>query len=137
LRRCYVEALANEPQTRGRIRVRAWVNTRGGIERANVAADDTAFPALACCVVAVVRRLQLGATHASRAVGIEYPFSFRIMQMPVGQTTEFVYSAAGPDGFEVVLDAATVQRSIVEPAASTPSRHLTEDKYASPGTPLD
>jgi hypothetical protein len=137
LRHCYTEALANQPTTQGRIVLRVLVEGDGHVRRVVVPADNTGFPELACCVASIVQSLQLKAADAPGRYGFDYPFIFRTMRLSPGQTVDFVYTSSRKDAFEVVLDATLYQRAIIETPAPSGTNHVTEDTYASPGTPLE
>lgn len=138
LQYCYSEALANQPTTRGRFVLRMLVDGDGRMREVIIPADNTGFPELACCVATVVKGLRLPATHAPGRFGFDYPFYFHTIYVVSAEPTlDYAYAAARKDGCEVILDGSQFQWAVIESAPSTDASHLTEDKYASPGDPLE
>lgn len=110
LTRCYVEALANQERLHGRIVVRASVAPSGAIAQLMVAENTTDFEAFGCCVAALVREISWPPSAATSALGLDYPFVFRLVRMPIGHRSDlgsdFVYLAVEPSGYELALDGA-------------------------------
>lgn len=113
IRRCYMEALQYRSLA-GTTVLRTQVSPQGIPEAVSVRSDTTEFPGLACCVAGVIRGLHFEPTGAPQSIALDYPFIFRTVRTPKNSDTEFVYSSARKDAYEVVLDASRVQRSIVE-----------------------
>jgi hypothetical protein len=137
LRRCYTEALANQPTTRGRFVLRVLLGADGRVRNVVVPADTTGFPELACCVATIVQGLQLTASGVSGDYGFDYPFIFRTIFVASSQPTlDYVYTTARKDGCEVVLDGSLYLETTFQPEPADDASHLTQDHYAAPGDPL-
>lgn len=110
LTRCYVEALANRERLHGRIVLRFSVAPGGAVQQLRVAENTTDFDAFGCCVAAVVREIAWPPRAATAPVGLEYPFVFHLVRMPIGHRSDlgsdFVYLAVQPNGYELALDGA-------------------------------
>lgn len=107
LRRCYEEGLANVARMQGRVRLRLTVNRQGKLENVGVAENTMGYEAFACCIASVVSGFTLPPSAAG-AVGLEYPFAFELVRMPVGvrdaMGPDFVDVSAKPEGFSLRLD---------------------------------
>jgi len=110
LRRCYEEALANVPRTQGRVVLRLSVTPQGKLEGLGVVENATGIDAMACCVASVVQPIDWPPSAAGSSVTMEYPFTFRLVRMPVGYRydvgPEFAHTKVRPEGYEVDLDGA-------------------------------
>jgi hypothetical protein len=113
-RRCYIAALANVHGTHGRVTLHVVVGADGQVRDATVAEDTTGFPELACCVTDVLRGIRFERQRQHSAIGLAYPFVFRTLHTYADTSVDFSnYSAARPDGVEIVLDAGTYDAPIL------------------------
>lgn len=107
LRRCYTEALANVKSLHGRVVLRLTLAPSGRIDQIAVSEDAPGYEPLACCVVATVNEI---AWQPSAAIGLEYPFTFELVRMPLGyresMSADFAFMEVLPTGYRVVLDGA-------------------------------
>ena len=110
LRRCYKEALANQERLHGRVVLRFMFAPSGELDQLLVAENATGYEPLGCCVVAMMREIQWQPSAAGAALGLEYPFTFELIRMPLGyregMTADFAFTEVLPSGFKVVLDGA-------------------------------
>lgn len=110
LRRCYVEALANQERLHGRVVLRFVFAPNGELAQILVAENDSGYEPLGCCVAAVARDFHWQLSAAGAGVGLEYPFTFELIRMPLGyreaMTADFAFMEVLASGFKLVLDGA-------------------------------
>jgi hypothetical protein len=105
---CYESALANVPRMHGRVVVRLSLNAQGGLDGLHVVENTTKYDAFGCCVADVVRKLTWPPFAAGAPVGLEYPFTFELVRMPLGYRfdlgSDFVNQSVRPEGYTLSLD---------------------------------
>ncbi len=75
-RRCYENALRNNPTLNGRVAVQFTIQERGNVSGARATENTTGDAGLASCVVGVIRRLRWRQGPEGGAVQFSYPFIF-------------------------------------------------------------
>jgi hypothetical protein len=132
LRECYTDSL-HYGETHGTIRLRVTLRPDGGPDPVTVVSDSTTFPALACCVAAVVRELPVKSTSGGAADSFEYPFSFHTVRTTdaVGLGVPWSRSGAGPEGYVAELDESTVVIGgiLLYPVAEDRLHYYSDDEH--------
>jgi hypothetical protein len=75
-RRCYENALRNNPTLNGRVAVQFTIEERGNVSGARATENTTGDAGLASCVVGVIRRLRWRQGPEGGSVQFSYPFIF-------------------------------------------------------------
>lgn len=76
MQRCYETELRQDPTLTGRVSVQFMISERGAVEDALASENTTGSPAVAACVVSIVRRFRFNPGPEGGSLRFSYSFNF-------------------------------------------------------------